>query len=99
MKLKRFSIALLLLASCSVQRTQNGANPFHMNDALNGIPLGNSVHLGSHSHYDNLVQSYLQAIPTNATPDQAYDAIVVLVGKIRTAINDNPGVHVNDLIF
>jgi|GEM_PF-4899532 len=77
----------------------NGANPFHMNDALNGIPLSNSVHLGSHSHYDNLVQGYLQAIPANATPDQALDAVNALINKIRTAINNNPGVHINQLNF
>ena len=77
----------------------NGKNPFHMNDALNGIPLSNSLHLGSHTHYDNLVQGYLQAIPANATPDQALDAVNALINKIRTAINNNPGVHINQLNF
>jgi len=77
----------------------NGTNPFHMNDALNGIPLNNSVHLGSHAHYDNLVEGYLNAIPSNATPEQAYDAVTTLIDRIRTAINNNPGVHINQLNF
>lgn len=77
----------------------NGNTPFHLNDPFNGIPLSNSVHLGSHTHYDNLVQGYLQAIPANATPDQAVAAVNALINKIRTAINNNPGVHLNNLNF
>ena len=78
---------------------KGGSNPFHMNDALNGIPLDNSVHLGSHSHYDNLVQSRLDQIPSNATPEQAYNKILDIISDIRTAVQNNPGVHINQLVF
>lgn len=78
---------------------RSGSSPFHMNDALNGIPLDESVHLGSHAHYDNLVQIRLDQIPNNATPEQAYDKILDIISDIRTAVQNNPGVPINQLIF
>lgn len=71
-----------------------------MNEALNGIPLDkDAVHLGSHPEYDKLVQQYLDSIPPNATPDEAYNAIITLIEKIRMAIQKNPTTPVNQLRF
>jgi len=70
-----------------------------MNEALNGIPLTTAVHNGSHSHYDDLVQGYLDAIPANATPQQAYEAVLTVIGKVRTAIQNNPTTPLNQLNF
>ena len=83
----------------AVQKAAKSSNAFHMNEALNGIPLNTAVHSGSHSNYDNLVQGYLDAIPNTATPDQAYNAINTLINNIRTAIQNNPTTPINQLSF
>lgn len=70
-----------------------------MNDAINGIPLSNSVHLGSHDHYNDLIQGYLDDIPPNATPQQAYDEIIDIISDVRTAIQNNPNIPINHLNF
>lgn len=38
-----------------VQKASLSSNAFHMNEALNGIPLSNVQHYGSHANYNNLV--------------------------------------------
>ncbi|MDY0986681.1 hypothetical protein SOM12_04585 [Flavobacterium sp. CFBP9031] len=70
-----------------------------MNEGLNGIPLNNTIYSGSHARYDAIIQSYLDAVPANATPDQAYSAVLNIVNKVKTAIANNPGVHINQLNF
>ncbi|WP_169817278.1 AHH domain-containing protein [Gelidibacter algens] len=83
----------------AVQKAALSSNAFHMNEALNGIPLNTAFHSGSHPNYSNLVQQYLDAIPTNATPEQAYTAISTLILNIRTALLNNPTTRINELIF
>jgi len=83
----------------AVQKAAQSKNAFHMNEALNGIPLQPSVHSGSHSNYDNKIQNYLNAIPTNATPDQAYSEIMIIINKVKTAIQNNPNTPLNQLNF
>jgi len=73
-----------------------------MNEALNGIPLNNSVHLGSHTNYDNKIiqrlNDFMQQNP-NATSEQCYNAVLDLVNDVKTAINNNPTTHINQLNF
>lgn len=83
----------------AVQKAARSGDAFHMNEALNGIPLSTAVHNGSHAHYDNLIQIRLDAIPANATPARAYDDIVDLISDIRAAIQNNPNVPINQLNF
>ncbi|WP_017498176.1 AHH domain-containing protein [Flavobacterium sp. WG21] len=83
----------------AIQKAANCKKAFHMNDALNGIPLNTAIHSGSHGEYDKLIQKYLNKIPDNATPDQCYEAINDIIDKVRTAITNNPGVHINQLNF
>lgn len=83
----------------AVQKAAKSSNAFHMNEALNGIPLNNAVHNGSHANYDNLVQIRLNAIPANATPNQAYEEILDIINDIKNAIQNNPGVPINQLNF
>jgi hypothetical protein len=83
----------------AIQKAAKSGSAFHMNEALNGIPLSTAVHNGSHTHYDNLVQGYLNAIPANATPQQAYNKVVDLINDIRTAIANNPNTPINQLNF
>lgn len=83
----------------AVQKAAKSSDAFHMNEALNGIPLDTSIHNGSHPNYSNRIEQYLNAIPDNATPQQAYDAINTLINNIRTTIQNNPTTHINDLVF
>lgn len=83
-----------------IQKAAQSQQAFHMNEALNGIPLSNTLHNGSHSNYDNLVLVRLNAImQSNPTPDQAYAAVMELIDDIRSAIQNSPGVHINQIDF
>lgn len=82
-----------------IQKAAKSGNAFHLNEALNGIPLDNAIHSGSHARYDAIIQSYLNQVPANATPDQAYSAVITIINKVKTAIANNPGVHINQLNF
>ncbi|CAH0337538.1 hypothetical protein FVB9288_03305 [Flavobacterium sp. CECT 9288] len=83
----------------AIQKAAKSADAFHMNEALNGIPLGRAIHNGSHFEYDRLIQRYLDAIPTNVTPNQAYNEVVKIIDKVKTAIKNNPNTPINQLIF
>jgi len=78
---------------------KNGTNPFHMNDALNGIPVASWRNQPNHNAYNNLIRSKLDAIPNNLTPDEAYSRLMDIVNDARQAIVNNPNTHLNDLIF
>ncbi|BFM42904.1 hypothetical protein CFS9_15450 [Flavobacterium sp. CFS9] len=82
-----------------IQKASKSKHAFHMNEELNGIALSTTVHNGSHAHYDNLIQEHLDRIKPNATPDEAYEKVMEILNKVRTAIRNNPGVHLNQLNF
>ena len=79
----------------AIQKASKSQHAFHMNEELNGIALSTAVHNGSHARYDGLIQGYLDRIPGNATPDQCYEAVNDIIDKVRIAIANNPGVHIN----
>ena len=83
----------------AVQKAAKSGSAFHMNEELNGIPIHTNFHFGSHPNYNNQIQQYLNSIPSNATPDQAYNAINTLINNIKTAIQNNPTTHINQLTF
>ena len=72
---------------------------FHLNDKLNGIPLGTAVHSGSHPNYTNRVLQRLNGISPNKTPDEVYDEIIDLINDIQIAIKNNPNTPIDKLIF
>lgn len=78
---------------------KNGTNPFHMNDALNGVPVASWRNQPNHNVYNNLIKGKLDAIPSNLTPDQAYSRLLDIVNEAKQAIINNPNTHLNDLIF
>ncbi|WP_256010321.1 AHH domain-containing protein [Desertivirga xinjiangensis] len=71
-----------------VQKAAN--HGFHMNEALNGIPLPKSVHVEGmvHNAYNTTIQNKLSAITTfhgaNLTPKIAKTEFKNLISKIRT---------------
>lgn len=85
-----------------VQKAAESGNAFHMNEALNGIPLNTSVHNGSHSAYDNIIEQKFINFRNNnpnATPQECYDFLVNLINNIRTWILNNPTSHINNLVL
>ncbi|QSB28032.1 AHH domain-containing protein [Flavobacterium sp. CLA17] len=86
-------------SKAAIQKASKSQHAFHLNEAINGIPLSTAIHSGSHAHYDNLIQGYLDNIPLNATPDEAYIKVMEIISKVRTAIQNNPGVPINQLNF
>lgn len=85
-----------------IQKAMLSKNAFMINNALNGIPVSSAVHIGSHSNYDNIIKTYLNnwnSANPNATPDQAYNFAMFVIQKAKTAIQNNPNIKINDLIF
>ncbi len=83
----------------AIQKAAGSSNAFHMNEAINGIPLNTSVHRGSHSNYDNMVIARLNDISPNATAEEAYNEVMDIIQDIRHAILTNPNTHINNLVF
>ncbi|HMJ47193.1 MAG TPA: AHH domain-containing protein [Ferruginibacter sp.] len=79
--------------------SQGADNAFHLNEALNGIPLNQVVHSGNHAAYLARVQARLDAIPTNFSPQQTRQAIETLINDIKVQIQNNPNTHIDNLIF
>jgi hypothetical protein len=70
-----------------------------------GTKVSSIQQAGSHAQYDNRVIQKLQEIINlrggiaNITPEQAVSDITNLIYDIKTAINNNPSVPLNQLIF
>lgn len=83
-----------------VQKAAKSSNAFHMNEALNGIPLSTAVHNGSHANYDNVIQiKFDQFNASNATPDECYNFLTDLIQDVRTWIANNPNTPINNIIL
>jgi len=85
-----------------VQKAAKSGSAFHMNEALNGIPLSTAVHSGSHGNYDGKIAQKLNDfinLNPNATPSECYTKVTQIIQQIRTAIQNNPGVPINQLNF
>ena len=85
-----------------VQKAAKSSHSFHMNLPLNGILLDRAIHVEglAHSTYNARVLTELNAIEAlNLNPDDTYNALNALISRIRTAITNNPGVPLNNIIF
>ena len=85
-----------------IQRAAKSINAFHMNEAINGIPLSTLVHNGSHAHYDGIIVQKMNdfmALFPNATPNQCYNKLMSIIHEVRTAILNNPTIPINQLNF
>lgn len=83
----------------AVQKAMLSKNAFMINEALNGIPLSSAVHAGSHKHYSDLIENYLNNIPSNLPPDAVYSEIIKIIDKVKLAIKNNPNTPLNQLNF
>ncbi len=82
-----------------VQKAARAGKTFHINEALNAVPVEAWRNQPNHNIYDQNVQNLLDTLPDNLTPNEAYDEILSIIDTIRNTIINNPDVHLNDLIF
>ena len=82
-----------------IQKAAKSANAFHMNDVLNGIAVAAWRNQPNHNLYNQKIQQLFDDLPSNLTDQQAYDAVLEIVNRVRDAIVNNPNTHLNDLIF
>jgi hypothetical protein len=79
---------------------------FHMNELINGIALEKTVHVEGmiHTAYSTQIRTALGQIAAKypngtLTPDIARSELETLIGKVRTWIDQNPGVNLNNIII
>lgn len=85
-----------------VQKAAKSGNAFHMNEELNGIAVAAWRNQPNHNNYNNLILDKLnryQQLNPNATLNQCYDQLTIILNQAKKAIVDNPNVHLNNLVF
>lgn len=82
-----------------IQKAAKGNNPFHMNDLLNGVAVAAWRNQPNHNLYDARVQALLDNIPSHLDANATMEALESVITTIRNAVENNPTVHLNDLIF
>ncbi|WP_228455493.1 AHH domain-containing protein [Chryseobacterium potabilaquae] len=82
-----------------VQKAAKSKNAFHLNEALNGIPVASWRNKYNHFDYNDLIFTKLEELPPNLTEEQAYKELMAILKKAKQAIISNPNTHLNDLIF
>lgn len=84
-----------------VQAAAKSFKGWHPNDLLNGIPVDKIRHAGSHTNYDNYVNSRLQAFQNSQggsiNQEAAYNFLKSLADELKQKILDNPSKTINEL--
>ncbi len=92
-------IPLNLQGHPAIQQAAKSENAFHLNETLNGIPLDNAVHNGSHFNYDNAIESYLDDIDLSQPLNDIYNEVADIINSVKNAVQNNPTTHINQLNF
>lgn len=83
-----------------IQRIAQGKDAFHLNERYNGIALSTLQHNGNHAVYRSRVTAVLDHIHSqNLSDDDAFRAVKDLIDRITNAINNNPNVPIDQIIF
>ena len=83
-----------------VQKAARHFPPFHIDEALNGIAVTAWRNQPNHNLYNQRIFNRLEVINNSSlSPKQAYDALSAFMTELRGLIQNNPNVHLNDLIF
>jgi hypothetical protein len=70
-----------------VQKAAKSANAFHMNEALNGIPVPSTSHLKGHNLYNDKIQQKLDFINTQSpTNEIAYQSLTEFINHLEQLI-------------
>lgn len=85
-----------------IQKASKSSSTFHLNEALNGIPLNSLQHTGNHADYTTVIFNKLEAyraLNPNATPMQCYNYLVSLINDIKAWILANPNTNINLIVL
>ena len=86
-----------------LQAAAKGTDPWHPNELANGINMLKDFHNGSHPIFSGRVEAAINAIKANLgtpiDPNDAATEIRQLMDRIRTAIENNPNTHIEEIIF
>ncbi|WP_298148332.1 AHH domain-containing protein [Flavobacterium sp.] len=72
---------------------------FHLDTALNGIPLSTTRHSGSHHQYTQRIYALLNDINLNQTNDAVYNEVLSKINYIKNKINQNSNLNINQIEF
>lgn len=86
-----------------IQKAAKSEKAFHIDEALNGIPVEAWRNQPNHDLYNDLIESKLDEFNTITNPladnDEAYDFIIDLIDQVEDWIINNPNSHLNDLVL
>lgn len=83
----------------AIQKAAKSGNSFHIDEALNGIPIEAWRNQPNHNLYDQRLTELLNAIPSTLSEDDTYKRIKSIIENVETIIKNNPNLHLNDLNF
>jgi hypothetical protein len=81
-----------------IQKAAKSKSAFHIDEALNGIPLSSADHLTGHIKYTNVVETRLNQIDyQNLSSEETFYELVDLIEHIKSIIKNNPGKNLGDI--
>jgi hypothetical protein len=83
----------------AIQKAAKSSHAFHMDDALNGIPVEAWRNQPNHPAFNSLIKAKLDAISTNLSNEATYNAVLNIINQAKQAILNNPNVHINNITF
>ncbi|TAE07617.1 MAG: hypothetical protein EAZ47_03495 [Bacteroidetes bacterium] len=83
----------------AIQKAAKSSHSFHIDDALNGIPVEAWRNYPNHPDFNNLIKAKLNSIPSNLSNDATYNAVMNIINQAKQAILNNPNVHINNITF
>lgn len=72
---------------------------FHIDSALNGIPVATWRNQPNHNRYNDKIIEKLEAIPANLSANGTYSKVLEIIKDVKAVIVNNPNTHLNDLNF
>ena len=83
-----------------IQNAAKSKDAFHINEALNGIPVEAWRNQPNHSNYNSFIKNKLDDLNIgNPSPEEAYNGLENLIQNIKTWITNNPNSHLNEISF
>jgi hypothetical protein len=81
-----------------IQKAAQSSREFHLNKALNGLPLPPSVHLTGHRAYNDKVLSILDRLNRTANdPEIAYTRLHGFVTYLSDLIRSHPSKNLGEI--
>jgi hypothetical protein len=86
------------LGAFGIPNPAKSSREFHLNTALNGIPLPASGHLTGHSAYNDKIREILDGLSRQSNGVEAsYDLLQGFIGYLSGLIKNNPGKNLGEI--